>query len=73
MKLHQDTKLVHFHIQQLQLDGGAVEQVRIKLCLGHLASVFLDELLNPVLSPHMRWLVGVCLQPFPPAGAEIGF
>ena len=53
------------------LDAGAVEQVRIELSLGHLASVVLDELLNPVLSPHMRWLVGVCLKPFPPARVDI--
>ena len=43
----------------------------IELGLGHVASVLLDELLNPVLSPHMRWLVGVCLEPFPPAGVDI--
>ena len=36
-----------------------------------MASVLLDELLNPVLSPHMRWLVGVCLEPFPPVGVDI--
>ena len=53
------------------LDAGAVEQVRIELGLSHVAPVFLDQLLNPVLSPHMRWLVSVCLKPFPPAGEEI--
>ena len=52
---------------QLYLDAGAVEQMRIELCLRHVVPVFLDELLNPVLPPHMRWLVGVCLEPFPPA------
>ena len=51
----------------MYLDAGAVEQVRIEFCLSHVAPVFLDELLNPVLPPHMRWLVGVCLKPFPPA------
>ena len=65
------TKTPNF--QQLYLDAGAVEEVRIELRLGHVASVFLDQLLNPVLSPHMRWLVGVCFQPFPPAGSEIAF
>ena len=58
---------------QLYLDAGAVEQMRIELCLRHVAPVFLDELLNPVLPPHMRWLVGVCLEPFPPAGVDIVF
>ena len=62
---HQGTELINF------LDAGAVEQVCIELGLSHVASVFLDQLLNPVLSPHMRWLVGVCLKPFPPASEEI--
>ena len=58
--------------QKVASDAGAVEEVRIELSLSHVASVFLDKFLNSVLPPHVRWLVGVCLKPFPPAEQDRG-
>ena len=50
----------------LQLYTRAVEEMGIELSLSHVAPVLLNQLLNPVFPPHMRWLVRVSLQPFPP-------
>ena len=53
--------------QKMASDAGAVEEVCIELGFSHMASVLLDKFLNSMFSPHMRWLVGVCFKPFPPA------
>ena len=42
-----------------------VEEMRVKLCLSHVAAEFLDNFLYLESPLHVRWLVGVNLKPSP--------
>merc|ERR1719397_1187508 len=57
-----------FEIRYLQT--RTVEQMGIELRLAGLAPIFLDHLLYFMFPPDVRWLVGVHLQPLPPAHVE---